>query len=416
MLWVKFFYPRHLEAWPDSPNVKEVAGSDRPKGNGVAVSSHTRIVVWTRGGGRCHFCNRALLGDLLTGKDELNCGFIAHIVAESAGGPRGAPDRSLQLADDPANLMLLCNEHHRAIDHPQHWRDYPERDLLRVKAEHERRVELVTGIRPEYSTHILLYAAKVGEHDCPSRYDLAKNAVLPGRYPAVREPITLSLAGSTFADHEPEFWAFQLDNLRRQFARRVRDRLADGDIKHLSVFALAPQPLLIELGRLLSDVPAVAIHQLHREPQGWDWRSIRQPLSFELHPAATAGKQVALAISLSATVSDERITAVLGDVPIWRLTVERPHNDMMHREDDLSSFRRVMRETFDRIKVSHGQDASIHLFPAMPVSAAIEVGRTWMPKADLPLVIYDENRARGGFEARLRIGKESPPPKELSDA
>src|SRR4051812_32631435 len=43
------------------------------------------------------------------------------------------------------------------------------------------------------------------------------------------------------------------------------------------------------------------------------------------------------------------------------------------------------------------------LFPALPNSASIEVGRVWMPKADLPLVIYDQNRRMGGFIQTLRI-------------
>ena len=63
----------------------------------------------------------------------------------------------------------------------------------------------------------------------------------------------------------------------------------------------------------------------------------------------------------------------------------------------------MLRHAFDQIKARHGEDAIIHVFPAMPVSAAIEVGRVWMPKADLPLVIYDQNRAAGGFVARLNI-------------
>jgi len=49
----------------------------------------------------------------------------------------------------------------------------------------------------------------------------------------------------------------------------------------------------------------------------------------------------------------------------------------------------------------------ISIFPALPVSAAVEVGRVWMPKADLPLQVYDQNRAHGGFEPALMIG--SPP-------
>ena len=39
---------------------------------------------------------------------------------------------------------------------------------------------------------------------------------------------------------------------------------------------------------------------------------------------------------------------------------------------------------------------------------AIEVGRVWMPKADLPLVVYDQNRALGGFGRALEIGDSGP--------
>ena len=39
----------------------------------------------------------------------------------------------------------------------------------------------------------------------------------------------------------------------------------------------------------------------------------------------------------------------------------------------------------------------------MPVSATVELGRVWMPKADLNLKIYDENRELGGFVHALTI-------------
>ncbi|MBR4963853.1 MAG: SAVED domain-containing protein, partial [Alistipes sp.] len=54
------------------------------------------------------------------------------------------------------------------------------------------------------------------------------------------------------------------------------------------------------------------------------------------------------------------------------------------------------------IKTHHGC-RELHIFPAMPVSAAIEFGRVWMPKADMPLVIYDQNKERGGFYKTITI-------------
>jgi allophanate hydrolase subunit 2 len=44
----------------------------------------------------------------------------------------------------------------------------------------------------------------------------------------------------------------------------------------------------------------------------------------------------------------------------------------------------------------------------MPVSAAVETGRVWMPKADLPLLISNQNRKLGGFVRAFEIGSCSP--------
>ena len=76
----------------------------------------------------------------------------------------------------------------------------------------------------------------------------------------------------------------------------------------------------------------------------------------------------------------------------------------MQRPEDLAEFRRLVRSALNSIKETYGESTLIQLFPALPVSAAVEVGRVWMPKADLPLNIYDQNRRLGGFVHALQIG------------
>ena len=39
----------------------------------------------------------------------------------------------------------------------------------------------------------------------------------------------------------------------------------------------------------------------------------------------------------------------------------------------------------------HGNDTPLHIFPVMPVSCNIELGRARMPKADMPWIIYDHD-------------------------
>ncbi|WP_275540477.1 SAVED domain-containing protein [Rhizobium tubonense] len=166
----------------------------------------------------------------------------------------------------------------------------------------------------------------------------------------------------------------------------------------------APQPLLIELGRQLCDILPAEVHQRHREPATWKWQNDSAPIEFQVEVPTEVHSTVALILGLSATISKDRIIAVLGnDVSVWSITAISPHNDIMRTAGDLSRFRQELRRLFDKIKSAHGEGAAINVFPALPVSAAVEVGRVWMPKADLPLNVFDQNRRIGGFASALRI-------------
>jgi hypothetical protein len=188
--------------------------------------------------------------------------------------------------------------------------------------------------------------------------------------------------GCAYKDDEPAYWIFQRDNLRRQFEAKVRGRVERQEVRHLSVFALAPQPLLIELGRLLCDIVPATVRQRHREPQSWAWQADQPRINYSVQDAApTAAGPVALKLAISATVTDERITKILGaDAAIWSVTVDIPHNDILRRAEDQAVFRQMLRSLFDRIKAVHGEGVVIHVFPAMPASLAVELGRVWMPK------------------------------------
>lgn len=223
--------------------------------------------------------------------------------------------------------------------------------------------------------------------------------MVPVRRPAESAAIELGWKPSPFEDAEPTYWTMEREVLRRQFAERLKPRLDAGKVEHLSIFAFAPIPLLIELGRLLSDIPAAEVFQLHREPEDWKWRDEPRSFAYELIPPADSSrKTAALILGLSADVAPERIEKVLGvDVAVWTLKHAKPGNDFLQSAVQLREFRRALREAFNRIKATHGEYAELHLFPAVPVSAAVEIGRVWMPKADLPFAVYDQNRKTGGF-------------------
>ncbi|GJM01321.1 MAG: hypothetical protein DHS20C07_30000 [Methyloligella sp.] len=378
--------------------ISETSGSRK-------VRDKTRQILWAKAAGRCQYsnCNRLLIGDLISGNRDINAALVAHIIAGDKNGPRGDDIRSPQLVDDIQNLMLLCYDHHRLIDIDE-VAEHPEDRLLEMKASHERRIETLGDLTEDQQTHVIRYGAKIGSNESPLSFENVRTVVLPDHYPADGRSIGLELIGCQYEDHEESYWTFQQENLQRQFRDKIKGKIETGEIRHLSVFALAPQPLLIELGRLLCDICPANIHQLKREPKGWGWVEDSQPITLLTSEGKHGSKNIALKLALSATVNDERIHKVLGDdVSVWSITVEYPHNDIIRNSDHLVMFRQRLRKIFDRIKAIHGEDVSIHVFPALPISAAVEVGRVWMPKADLPLIIYDQNTNIGSFIPTLKI-------------
>ena len=161
---------------------------------------------------------------------------------------------------------------------------------------------------------------------------------------------------------------------------------------------------MIHLGALLSDIPAAEVYQRHREPLSWRWQEDGDYQSYVVDEPKKIVGPPALVLSLSATIVDERILKIIPNASIWKVSVPTPHNDFLKSRRQASEFRLVMRQTMDKIKALHGQDATIHIFPAMPVALAVELGRIRMPKADLPFAIYDEDRVNGGFRYALSIG------------
>ena len=371
-----------------------------------ALTGRTRCVLWARAAGRCEYegCNKVLIGDLISGCEDKNFGFVAHIIADTPSGPRGDVCRSPRLSGDIKNLMLLCATHHKLIDVDE-VEQHSEKRLLAMKDEHETRVEIAADIMRDRASHVLRYAATIGDREVPIAYSEVADAMLPEHYPAEgRKTIDIDIRGTDYRDHEGDYWQIQCENLRRQFSRKVQERVECRDVSHLSVFALAPQPLLIELGRLVGDIVPADVYQLHREPRGWRWQNSGEPIEFQLERPRVIVGPIALVLVISATVSRNRVIDALGqDAAMWTIQARNPHNDAMKWCDDLRKFRQLVRGVLNEIKARVGENETINLFPVLPVSAAVEVGRVWMPKADLPLVVYDQNRNRGGFFPTIRI-------------
>lgn len=364
--------------------------------------------LWATSAGRCQLegCNVKLTENPRT-RGYLGRGYIAHIYGAEDGGPRSEHDLSPEQLRSYENLMILCDACHRNIDRDA-VDDYPADRLFAAKKKHLEDIARLTNYASAPRTQILLYGSKVGRHDAPLNFRDTSAAVLLTHQPNDSSAIEINVKGLSLEDDRANYWQVQLEHLETEFINKVNSLRDTGRPTHYSVFTLAPQPLMIKLGILLGELVDVTCYQRNKEPESWGWRVTEQIATHTIQQTRKGGGAVALKLSLSAEITDDRITRVLGDdCSIWNLTHSAPNNDYLRSAADLSDFRKTLRRAFSEIKLAHGEDSVIHLFPAGPVTTMVEAGRVWMPKADLPLKIYDQNRKTGGFVEAIFINPKS---------
>src|SRR5690606_10502921 len=129
------------------------------------------------------------------------------------------------------------------------------------------------------------------------------------------------------------------------------------------------QPLLILLGSLFTDKVPTIVYQPHREPKSWKWQPHPDGFQFRVNEPTDKSGVPVLVFSLSAKITPDRVQSVLnGNLSIWEVTVDHPHNDFLRSEAQLSMFRETMRKLLVAIKAAHPRAQDLKLFPAMPVA------------------------------------------------
>lgn len=362
------------------------------------IPSKVKYQLWAISGGRCEIrgCNK-LLSESAFASKRYNVGVFAHIVADSPEGPRGN-SLSKELADKIENIIFTCPDCHKMIDSEENLSLYTVELLTQMKKEHEDRISQVTGITEDLKCHTITYFSRVGNSPNIFNENVLKNAMLP-EYTTNGEIIRLYMENSYIKDNESIFWTLEKKNLEETFKEYVLPLLHKGKVSRLAIFALAPMPLLIRLGTLLTDKTSVCIYQKHRIPDEWKWLNEDiGDFEYIMEEPNCNKSNVALNISLSGTIDNSRIYSVLGDdVSIWKLSIENPSNDFIRNKEQVELFNKKMREVFEVIKRKHGHNITLHIFPACPISLCIELGRVWMSKCDMRLSIYDENTSSNGF-------------------
>ena len=299
--------------------------------------------------------------------------------------------------------MLLCPGCHKLID--DHPREYTRKTLREYKERHEKHVRHMTGLSPEFRTSVLVFTANIADQSVFVPFDQVLEAVSP-RYPFSKPGKIIDLTSIRIDDAASV--ATARETVRRALAQLYDTGSEVQTVKHLSVFALAPIPLLVALGEQLSNKIPTDLFQRHRDNENWTWRRAQKPVEYEFKKlrSGAQGEEAALILSLSGTIR-------LGDLPkevdsrcaVYGLTLkgQTPNPAFLKARKDLENFRLAYQMALSTIMRERGTIRSLHLFPAVPAPIAILCGRELLPKVHPELIIYDFDKQKAGFTFQLKV-------------
>ena len=379
----------------------------QPKINRRNVPLHTKLKLFGKSAGRCEFrgCNRPVWRNDLTLNDG-NFGEFAHIIAASEDGPRGSEESS-NLQIEFSNLMLVCQQCHKEID--DNYEKYSAELLREWKRKHEDRIEIQTKYPEDiHRSTVLLFTVNIGNRIVPINPEAYRNAMFP-KYPADTRGIKIERKDfDRFGDEA--YWMACAKDIERKIKQSFNEGIDDGEIKHLSVFAIASMPLLMFLGRCIGDTVPTDLYQSHRNiddtNQTWSWQAEQETqISYLVNRIRVLGnsEKVAIILALSDTIGSDKYANIVDETfSLYEITIENPSPHFLKDRKQLEHFSYEYRKLLNQVQATHGHRCKVFILPAVPVSIAVECGRVLLPTKD-PEIFACEYYDQDGFRKVLKI-------------
>jgi hypothetical protein len=367
-----------------------------------------RLKVWVRSGGCCAYCGKYLLEGAITHR-EFPLGELAHIVGQqdTPGSPRGqVVEMSDEDRDNAENLLLLCPGEHREIDREGAVEIIDIERLRKLKRDHEEWVRRVVTLDRNRGTAVLRMIGSVRGRVVEISRPTASDAVIRSddRFPDF--PLSYDNAGieidlRQFAGEDPAnaaYWSACKAKIDEVVANKLNEAVAGEHIRHLSVFAFARLPLLVYLGSRLDDAYEVRVYQRMRDAETWRWPG-GSTVDFALSmPEGLPGQEAVAILNVSGSIEDSEIPKPLRALP--RMLIEpagvTPAPDSISSAESLAAFEASVRGMFAEIERSNKDLQKLHVLAALPLSAAVTLGRVHDPHVHPAMVIYDRAAIAGG--------------------
>ena len=374
------------------------------------IPATERLKLWVRSGGRCALCKKYLLEGELT-LLPLFIGESAHMVGATKGkaSPRGGAPLPLSRRNVAENLILLCPSHHAEADKKLAESHITVEWLAEQKHKHEAWIRQVTGLDPRRTTTVLRLIGDLRSRSVELDRETAAAAVVrtDARFPefylsADNSGIEIDLRHMPGENPPDEaYWQVCRDKIDEVIEHKLVEAVRGGYTKHVSVFAFARLPLLTYLGSKLDDTYEVEVYQRQRSDESWSWPAT-EAATFTVTQPEPAGPEAVLVLNVSGTIDEADLPADLRDLRVFRVAIDgAPGVDAIASRASLRTFEATVRNVLASLEVGGKTVRRLHVFAAVPISAAVVLGRAHDRQVHPTLALYD--RTDGAYGLALEI-------------
>lgn len=359
-------------------------GRNRP----ISVETKRKVLLFSHG--RCMFegCGLDLGIDQITGY-EGNFSYLAHNVASAEKGERGGRLISKKLSDDPSNILLLCDKHHRLIDKIA-GADYPASRLSSMRRSFKRvATELLDGLGYEpIPCFSVLWPVGGSVIAQPTPFQISQSLQVIHSRPRGQLNVVTDNDESLMQGDE-SMWKY-MPRLIEKVADRIKMQ-TQGSQHHAAIFAFGLMPQLVGLGSLLGNKAQFIPMLRSRDTGNWAWPSERpryeKPI-VQTDELVYAEDEVIVAISLTARPELFLKTAKSLELPVIEVTVpqEFEGNGAIAHPVEGKRLVKELQSLFHRI--TDKGIRKIHLFICASNCASVLVG-TSIDRNHSPVCIYD---------------------------
>ncbi|MDC9613060.1 SAVED domain-containing protein [Xenorhabdus khoisanae] len=367
------------------------------KGRGEGFSKDIKNTVWRESYSRCMFtgCGEKLNYDTVSGT-EGNYAYLAHNVASSEQGARGITELSHKLSNDPDNILLLCDKHHRLIDKIAA-SDYTASMLSAMKKEFCIVANsLLDGLKYQpIPVYAVLWPVNSQTVSPPSYLQVASSLSRIKR--RMHEQINILSDNEDLLITSPEILWQMMPNVIQSAADKVIQQ-TKGFGFNAALFGFGPTSALIGLGAKLGNKNDVTPMLRFREGGNWSWPSnVAVGDFYEIEGLNDLKENSETILNITLTAEPESLIgaseALSNEKNIQIITIkaktEYMGNGAIPHPEDGKALTAELQSIFHKLKSEYGIQ-TIHLFTCASNAAAVFIGQAY--DANHPeIIIYDFN-------------------------